>query len=362
MTTKYTLLSKIGEGAFSKVYNAVPIQNVVAVKRYDKADLEAGVLEHKILSKCQHPQIIPCLSFEQTDTTCDLILKHYPQDLRKYLNVVNKINNPGLVKSYLWQILSALKYLHETQRLIHTDVKPANLLINREGNLVVCDFSSSVYEEDFEERKENWRGTLSYRAPECLLGADSETQLCFGTAMDMWSVGCVVHEMLQGKLLFSGDSEIDQLFQIFRLCGTPSEESWPDVHRRADWKSTYPRWPSTLEKYLQKLTDCEPLRDLLRQILVLDPQQRIAASAALQHPYFKDCVWHIRLQNAKIAETIEDERDGSEGATARVAKRTETVGTLPDQFADSVGDVAKPSQCDQGPERPGAITADDGSI
>jgi serine/threonine protein kinase len=348
MTSQYTLLAKIGEGAFSKVYEAAPKKHIVAVKRFEKTDVETGVMEHKILSKCQHPMIIECFSIEQTDTTCDLILKHYPRDLRKYLNVVDKIANPKLVQSYLWQILSGLAYLHETQCLIHADVKPANLLINPEGNLVLCDFSCSVYEEDFEERQENWRGTLSYRAPECLLGADSETQLCYGTAMDMWAVGCVVHEMLQGKLLFSGDSEIDQLFQIFRLCGTPTEQTWPHVSRREDWKPTFPQWPSTLDKYLQKLTDCEPLRDLVRQILVLDPQQRITASAALQHPYFKECCWRViqEKENAKIAKGTSDPGKSSTTTIATSAGGTEETRMLPDQLADPVGEIAKPNKCD----------------
>lgn len=361
MTSRYTLLAKIGEGAYSKVYEAIPGNKVVAIKQFGKSDLEAGLVEHKILSRCTHPQIIQCLGMEQTETTCNLILQHYPRDLRKYLLCVGRIQNEKLVQSYFWQILSGLAYLHETQRLIHTDIKPANMLINSEGNLVLCDFSTSVYEEDFTERQENWRGTLQYRAPECLLGADTETQLCFGTAMDMWSVGCVVHEMLQNRSLFSGDSEIDQLFQIFRLCGTPSEQTWAGVSLRADWKSTFPQWPSTLEQYLQKVTMNEALRDLLRQILVLDPKKRITAPAALKHPYFQGCCW-LRRGDAKMAEGLGSPGEGSTATTTTIEGGTETITTLPDPVADSMGHITPTSESTEGLESSGSTVASVGSV
>ena len=94
--------------------------------------------------------------------------------------------------------------------------------------------------------------TLWYRAPEVLLGSRH-----YSTAIDMWSVGCIFAEMvLRGAPLFPGDSEIDQIFKIFRLLGTPNEESWPGVSQLPDYKPSFPQWSA---------------QDLARHVPHLDP-------------------------------------------------------------------------------------------
>ncbi|GMP34311.1 hypothetical protein CsSME_00007228 [Camellia sinensis var. sinensis] len=81
--------------------------------------------------------------------------------------------------------------------------------------------------------------TLWYRAPEILLGSRH-----YSTPVDVWSVGCIFAEMVNQRPLFPGDSEIDELFKIFRILGTPNEDTWPGVTSLADFKSTFPKWPS----------------------------------------------------------------------------------------------------------------------
>lgn len=80
--------------------------------------------------------------------------------------------------------------------------------------------------------------TLWYRAPEILLGA-----LDYCTPVDIWAVGCIFVEMVTKKPLFTGDSEIDQIYRIFRILGTPNEEVWPNVTQHKDFKVTFPNWP-----------------------------------------------------------------------------------------------------------------------
>lgn len=80
--------------------------------------------------------------------------------------------------------------------------------------------------------------TLWYRAPEILLGSRH-----YSTPVDVWSVGCIFAEMVNQRPLFPGDSEIDELFKIFRVLGTPSEETWPGVTSLPDFKSAFPKWP-----------------------------------------------------------------------------------------------------------------------
>jgi len=126
--------------------------------------------------------------------------------------------------------------------------------------------------------------TLIYRAPEILLGSPE-----YSTPLDVWSAGLIFAEMFYKQPLFMGDSEIDQLYKIFRLLGTPTEETWPGVTNLVNYKSTFPRWPETrLDKIIPGI---DPIAcDLISKMLVLDPNKRITANAALAHPYFKSMI------------------------------------------------------------------------
>lgn len=124
--------------------------------------------------------------------------------------------------------------------------------------------------------------TLWYRSPEILLGAKT-----YSTPVDIWSIGCIFVEMVNHRPLFPGDSEIDELFKIFQVMGTPDEHCWPGVRELPDWKETFPKWrPRPLQEIAPTL---DPLGlDLLSRMLVYDPAARITAREALGHPYFAE--------------------------------------------------------------------------
>ncbi|KAF9208412.1 Cyclin-dependent kinase catalytic subunit [Haplosporangium sp. Z 27] len=158
-----------------------------------------------------------------------------------------------------------------SRRILHRDLKPQNLLINKGGRLKLADFGLArafgiplrTYTHEVV--------TLWYRAPEILLGSRH-----YSTAVDMWSVGCIFAEMITRKPLFPGDSEIDELFKIFRLRGTPNEEIWPGVSAHKDWKQEFPQWSrKPLESVLPQL-DKDGI-DLLSQMMEYDPARRISA-------------------------------------------------------------------------------------
>jgi serine/threonine protein kinase len=121
--------------------------------------------------------------------------------------------------------------------------------------------------------------TLWYRAPEIILGS-----LEYSTPIDIWAIGCIFVEIITKKPLFEGDSEIDQLYRIFRILGTPNEEIWPGVSSLRDYKSTFPNWqPNPIQNVVSNL-NLDPLGiDLLNRMLRYDPNHRITAKAALQH-------------------------------------------------------------------------------
>ncbi|GMP79665.1 hypothetical protein CsSME_00035119 [Camellia sinensis var. sinensis] len=139
--------------------------------------------------------------------------------------------------------------------------------------------------EDFEKlqaEQSECAVTLWYRAPKILFGSRH-----YSTPVDVWSVGCIFAEMVNQRPLFLGDSEIDELFKIFRILGTPNEDTWPGVTSLADFKSAFPKWPSKDLATVVPNLDSAGI-DLLSKMLCLDPSRRITARSALEHEYFKD--------------------------------------------------------------------------
>ena len=173
-------------------------------------------------------------------------------------------------------------------RIFHRDLKPQNLLVDSNGqNIKLADFGLArafglpikTYTHEVV--------TLWYRCPEILLG-----QKAYSLGVDLWSTGCIFAEMVQRRPLFMGDSEIDQIFKIFKVLGTPNENNWPDALKLNDFKSTFPKFRGipmiehTQNAQGHNLNELEV--DLLSGLVALDPNRRISALAALQHPYFDD--------------------------------------------------------------------------
>lgn len=133
--------------------------------------------------------------------------------------------------------------------------------------------------------------TLWYRAPEILLGGRQ-----YSTGVDMWSVGCIFAEMATRKPLFPGDSEIDEIFKIFRILGTPTEVDWPGVTSFPDFKPSFPKWSRNPDDDIINHDGARVLGedgiDLLESLLIYDPAGRISAKQACLHPYFNDSKYY----------------------------------------------------------------------
>ncbi|KAH7980727.1 hypothetical protein HPB49_018555 [Dermacentor silvarum] len=291
LNEKFQKIEKIGEGTYGVVYKARDraTGRYIALKKI-RLDSEVegvpstAIREIALLKELRHPNIVRLLDVVPHDQKLYLVFEYMTEDLKKHMDKAASAKAPlavKLVKSYLWQLLQGIAYCH-SHRILHRDLKPQNLLIDYEGNIKLADFGLArafglplrTYTHEVV--------TLWYRAPEILLGSRF-----YSTSVDVWSIGCIFAEMLMLKALFAGDSEIDQLFRIFRTLGTPDENSWPGVTNLPDYKATFPRWePQSLVNIISGLdADGE---DLILKLLLADPDARIPAKRALSHRYFRD--------------------------------------------------------------------------
>ena len=215
------------------------------------------------------------------------MFEYFHVDLKKTLDKRKKPFTVNKTRKLLWQIMQAVEHCH-TRRIMHRDLKPSNVLIDESENVVkLADFGLA---RSFGTPLKTYTHevvTLWYRAPEIILGAK-----VYSTAIDMWSLGCILFELAHRKPLFYGESEVGQLFKIFKVLGTPSEENWQGSSELPEMKDSFPKWKVNGNEELVKLStnfkECPEAVDLLTQMVQLEPSRRITLKAAMAHPFFAE--------------------------------------------------------------------------
>jgi cyclin-dependent kinase 2 len=292
ITDKYSLLEKIGSGTYGVVYRARDkrTQSVVALKKIkvsrncedsDEDGVPSSSLrEIGLLKDLKHQNVLRLLDIELCESSLYLVFEHLDLDLKKLLEQYKKGLPCSLVKSYMWQLLHGLAYCH-ARRVLHRDLKLQNLLVDRLGNIKLADFGLArsiglpirTYTHEVV--------TLWYRSPELLLKTTH-----YGPSVDLWSLGCIFAEMKTNRTLFPGDSEIDQIYRIFRTLGTPDETTWPDFPNMPEYRQFAKFRSRGVENYIGNHDTLAV--DLLSKFLAYDPVTRISARQALEHEYFND--------------------------------------------------------------------------
>jgi len=264
-----------------------------------------------------HEHIVSLRSVLKADNDRDiyLIFEYMETDLHAAIraNILQDIH-----KQYImWQSLKALKYMHSAE-LLHRDMKPSNLLLNSDCLMKVADFglARSLREGDIAEGTEtvltDYVATRWYRAPEILLGSTK-----YSFAVDMWSMGCILAEMLQGKPMFPGSSTINQIEKIVELAGHPSEEVIkgisafaPTMMQSLSSNSKTGEVSGTSEsdiaqRWRAKLPNAsDDAIDLLQKLLAFEPSKRISAAECLEHPYVAQFHDVVAERNATFSVTV----------------------------------------------------------
>ncbi|MED6205217.1 Cell division control protein 2 [Stylosanthes scabra] len=262
---QYEKVEKIGEGTYGVVYKARDrvTNETIALKKIrleqeDEGVPSTAIREISLLKEMHHRNIVRLQDVVHSEKRLYLVFEYLDLDLKKHMDSSPEfVKDPRQVKMFLYQILCGIAYCH-SHRVLHRDLKPQNLLIDRRTNsLKLADFGLA-------------------RA--------------FGIPVRTFThevLGCIFAEMVNRRPLFPGDSEIDELFKIFRIMGTPNEDTWPGVTSLPDFKSTFPKWPP--KELANVVPNLDPAGlDLLSSMLCLDPSKRITARNAVEHEYFKD--------------------------------------------------------------------------
>ncbi|KAG0008912.1 cyclin-dependent serine/threonine protein kinase, partial [Entomortierella chlamydospora] len=231
---KQKKIEKLGEGTYGIVYKAQnrETNDVVALKRIRLDNEEEGVpctaiREISLLKELRQNNIVRLYDVLHTEKKLTLVFEFLDSDLKKFLDT----------------------YSGDIDVLTIKDLKPQNLLINKKGDLKLGDFGLARAFGIPVRSYSHEVVTLWYRAPDVLMGSKQ-----YSTSIDIWSAGCIFAEMASGRPLFPGSSVKDQLLKIFKILGTPSEETWPGVSRLPEYRPDFPLYnPIPLENLIPKL-------------------------------------------------------------------------------------------------------------
>lgn len=128
------------------------------------------------------------------------------------------------------QILEGVHYMH-SKKVFHRDLKPQNILINQKDMVKIADFGLSRIVGNRLHTMSKEIETLWYRSPELLLGT-----VHYDFSVDIWSIGCIFYEISEGEVLFQAESEIGQIIEIMKQCGTPKISEWKEVLQLPNFK------------------------------------------------------------------------------------------------------------------------------
>ncbi|KAJ1675850.1 negative regulator of the PHO system [Spiromyces aspiralis] len=286
-TQQYQRLEQLGEGTYATVYKGRNAMGEIVALKEIKLDPEEGapstaIREISLMKELNHRNIVRLLDVQHTESKLMLVFEYMDCDLKRFMDSRNPrgILDPHTIKRLMYQLLEGIRYCHKNQ-ILHRDLKPQNLLINKREELKIGDFGLARATGIPVNTFSNEVVTLWYRAPDVLLGSRE-----YDGNIDIWSAGCIMAEMFIGRPIFAGNSNDDQLIKIFRVLGTPNPQEWPAVTKLPNWREFQFHPGTGLGPWLPKV---DPVAlDLIKRMLEYVPEKRITAEEALRHPYFSD--------------------------------------------------------------------------
>lgn len=287
----YTNASVIGNGSFGVVFQVTllstgeqaAIKKVLQDRRFKNRELP-------IMKSLHHENIVRLLFYfhspgrRPAEVYLNLVLEYIPETVYQVARSYARTRQPFPIlhaRLYCFQMFRSLAHVHHIG-ICHRDIKPQNLLVNpATGVLKLCDFGSAKRLVPGEENV-SYICSRYYRAPELIFGATN-----YSSAIDVWSAGCVMAELLLGQPVFPGESGVDQLVEIIKVLGTPTRQQIHTMNPSyTDFR--FPRVPSRPWSRVFRPGVPEDAIDLCEKLMQYTPTNRIDLFSAMAHPFFDE--------------------------------------------------------------------------
>ncbi|GAB6027811.1 hypothetical protein CHUAL_002041 [Chamberlinius hualienensis] len=284
---RYQILRELGDGTYGQVVLGINKQtgDKVAIKRmkrkYYSWEECMELREVKSLKKLSHANVIKLKEVIREDGTLYFVFEYMKENL--YQLMKNRDNKPfpeSVIRNIMYQVLQGLAFMHK-HGFFHRDMKPENLLCNGSDVVKIADFGLAR-EVRSQPPYTDYVSTRWYRAPEVLLRSTY-----YSSPIDLWAVGCITAELYTFRALFPGSSEIDEIFKVCSILGTPSKTDWLEGHQlAAAMNFKFPHFTESPMSQLIPNASKEALI-LMKDMLKWNPSKRPTAVQALRYPYFQ---------------------------------------------------------------------------
>uniref|UniRef100_A0A3B1JGC4 non-specific serine/threonine protein kinase n=1 Tax=Astyanax mexicanus TaxID=7994 RepID=A0A3B1JGC4_ASTMX len=283
---RYSALRQLGDGTYGSVILSRCLESgeLVAIKKMKRKFYSweecMNLREVKSLKKLNHANVIKLKEVIREHDHLYFVFEYMKENLYQLMKDRTRLFPESAVRNIMFQILQGLAFIHK-HGFFHRDLKPENLLCMGPELVKIADFGLA---REIRSRPPytDYVSTRWYRAPEVLLRSTS-----YSSPIDQWAVGCIMAELYSLRPLFPGSSEVDTIFKICQVLGTPKKNDWAEGYHLAATMSF--RWPQCVPTSLRTLipnASTEAIQ-LMRDLLQWDPKKRPAASQALRYPYFQ---------------------------------------------------------------------------
>ncbi|KAF6109982.1 male germ cell associated kinase [Phyllostomus discolor] len=283
---RYTTMRQLGDGTYGSVLMGKSNESgeLVAIKRMKRKfyswDECMNLREVKSLKKLNHANVIKLKEVIRENDHLYFIFEYMKENLYQLMKDRNKLFPESVIRNIMYQILQGLAFIHK-HGFFHRDMKPENLLCMGPELVKIADFGLAR-ELRSQPPYTDYVSTRWYRAPEVLLRSS-----VYSSPIDLWAVGSIMAELYTLRPLFPGTSEVDEIFKICQVLGTPKKSDWPEGYQLASAMNF--RFPQCVPINLKTLIPnaSNEAIQLMTEMLNWNPKKRPTASQALKHPYFQ---------------------------------------------------------------------------
>ncbi|KAM9558460.1 serine/threonine-protein kinase ICK-like isoform 1-T3 [Salvelinus alpinus] len=282
---RYTTLRQLGDGTYGSVILGRSLESgeLVAIKKMKRKFYSweecMNLREVISLKKLNHANVVKLKEVIRENDHLYFVFEYMKENLYQLMKDRSRLFPESAVRNIMFQILQGLAFIHK-HGFFHRDMKPENLLCMGPELVKIADFGLA---REIRSRPPytDYVSTRWYRAPEVLLRSTT-----YSSPIDQWAVGCIMAELYTLRPLFPGSSEVDTIFKICQVLGTPKKNDWPEGFQLSVAMNF--RWPQCVPSNLRSLipnASTEAIH-LMRDLLQWDPKKRPASAQALRYSYF----------------------------------------------------------------------------